>query len=175
TPDKVNIVKENMITTATGAKGQPNLNKVTLEKDVTVKINSTPDPKQAMDMLAMNQIIITCDGPLEVDYQHNVATFNNNVTADKGDAVIYCDSMDIYFNNTKDKGAPKTDKPQSTVLSGNKIDKILAKGNVKIVKGQNVSFSDEALYTAVDQKIVLKGKPKLVIYSTTDFKQAFDN
>jgi hypothetical protein len=46
---------------------------------------------------------------------------------------------------------------------------------VKIVKGENVSFSDEAIYTGADQKIVLKGKPKLVIYSTADFKEAFGN
>lgn len=176
TPDVVNIEKENMTTVATGAKGQPNLNKFTLEKDVTVKIKSAlEESKQAMDLMSKNQVIITCDGPLEVDYQHNVATFNNNVTADKGDAVIYCDTMDIYFNNTKDKSAPKSAKPQTTALSGNKIDKIIAKGNVKIVKGENVSYSDEALYTADDQKIVLKGKPKLVIYSTADFKQAFGN
>lgn len=177
TKDMVNIEKENMTTIATGALGQPNLNKVTLQKDVTVLINpkSDPQPKQAMDMLAKNQIIITCDGPLEVDYQHNVATFNNNVTADKGDAVIYCDVMDIYFNGSsaKDKTAPKSDNaPASPALSGNKIDKIVAKGNVKIVRGENVSFSDEATYSAEDQKIVLKGKPKLVIYSTTDFKAA---
>ncbi len=175
TPDVVNIEKENMTAVATGAKGQPNLNQVTLEKDVTVKIKSALESKQADPLMSKNQIIITCDGPLEVDYQHNVATFNNNVTADKGDAVIYCDTMDIYFNNAKEKSAPKSEKPQSTALSGNKIDKIVAKGNVKIVKGENVSYSDEALYTADDQKIILKGKPKLVIYSTADFKEAFGN
>jgi LPS export ABC transporter protein LptC len=175
TPDKVHIEKEDMVTTATGALGHPDLNKVTLQKDVTVKINSALDAKQTASMLSKDQIIITCDGPLEVDYQHNIATFKNNVTADKGDAVIYCDTMDIYFNNARDKGAPKSDNAKGPLLSGSKIDQIVAKGNVKIVKGENVSFSDEAIYTGADQKIVLKGKPKLVIYSTADFKEAFGN
>jgi LPS export ABC transporter protein LptC len=173
TPDKVNIQKENMTTIATGAKGEPNLNKVTLEKDVTVKITAAVDAEQeTMGLLAKDQVIITCDGPLEVDYQHNVAKFNNNVSADKGDAVIYCDTMDIYFNRTK--GSEGKEKQQE-MLGGNKIDKILAKGNVKIVKGQNISFSDEATYTASDQKIVLKGRPKLVIYSPEELNDSFGN
>ena len=50
TKDTVNIERDNMITTAQGAKGEPDLNKVTLEKDVTVNINPDDrDKKQKAD------------------------------------------------------------------------------------------------------------------------------
>ena len=110
-----------------------------------------------------NKIVITCDGPLDVEYEKNVATFRNNVKVDRGDNQIYCDRLDVYFIMKKDAlPAPTAD---ASNLMGGKIDKIVAKGNVKIVRGENVSYSEEATYSALDKKIILSGRPKLVIYS----------
>ena len=167
TPDRVNIEKDNIIAVAQGAKGRPNLKKVALEKDVHLNINPTdkgPSPVK-------EKIVITCDGPAEVDYDKNIAVFNNNVKVEKTDTTIYSDRMDIYFvaNKTKDKTKKETQGTDS-LLSSNKIDKIVASGNVKIERGENVSYSEEAIYTAADRKIVLNGRPKLVIYSTGDLK-----
>jgi len=53
---------------------------------------------------------------------------------------------------------------------GSKIEKLVARGNVKIVKGENTSYSDEATYLGADKKIILTGKPRLVLYSTDDLK-----
>jgi lipopolysaccharide assembly outer membrane protein LptD (OstA) len=55
---------------------------------------------------------------------------------------------------------------------GAKIEKIVATGNVKIMQGENISYSDEAVYDAMAKKIILSGKPKLVIYSTEELKDA---
>ena len=161
TKDQVNIERESMVTEALGAYGQPNLNKVTLEKDVTVNINPATNPNTASS--AKEKIIITCDGPLEIDYEKNIATFKNNVKVENKDSSIYSDIMDVYFF-TSDKSGPKSDS--STMLMGSKIEKIVSRGNVKIVRGENISYSDEAVYTAADKKIVLSGRPKLIIYST---------
>ena len=57
-------------------------------------------------------------------------------------------------------------------LDYNSINKIIASGNVKIVRGENISYSQEAIYTALDKKVVLSGHPKLVFYSTEEFKNA---
>ena len=54
----------------------------------------------------------------------------------------------------------------------NKIDKIVARGNVKVVRGENVSYSDEATYTAIDKKLILTGRPKLVISQTENISDA---
>jgi len=161
TKDQVNIERENMITEALGAYGQPNLNKVTLEKDVKVNINPATNPNTASGL--KDKIIITCDGPLEINYEKNIATFKNNVKVENKDSSIYSDIMDVYFAPS-DKSSPKADS--NSIIMGSKIEKIVSRGNVKIVRGENISYSDEAVYTAADKKIVLSGKPKLIIYST---------
>jgi LPS export ABC transporter protein LptC len=169
TKDMVNIERGNMITVAQGAVGEPNLNKITLDKDVTVNINPQAQQQEASDK---NKIIITCDGPLEIDYEKKIATFKNNVKVDSKDSWIYSDTMDVYFIMS-DKDNKETEVSPNAM--GNKIDKIIARGNVKILRGENISYSDEAIYTASDKKIKLSGKPRLIIYSTEDFNASVGN
>ncbi len=172
TKDAVNITRDNMVTTAKGATGQPNLNKVKLEKDV--KVDIVPAAKENSGGVRENKIIITCDGPLEIDYAKNIATFNNKVKVDTQDSFIYSDIMDVYFAPS-DKEAVSPSKDATDTLMGAKIQKIVARGNVKIERGQNVSYSEEAVYTALDKRIVLTGRPKLVIYSAEDLNASFGN
>jgi LPS export ABC transporter protein LptC len=160
TDDAVNIRNQNMLTTAKGAKAETNLKKVALDKEVKVEL--LPDNNDmAKDK---EKISITCDGPLEIDYGNNLASFNNNVKVERPDSTIYSDRMDVYFKTGS--------KVEAGGPSGNSIEKIVARGNVKIVRGENVSYSDEAVYTALDQKIILSGRPRLVIYSEEDLKNA---
>ena len=179
TKDTVNIERGNMVTTASGARGEPNLKKVSLEKDVTVNINPDNENKDK-EPGVKKKIVITCDGPLQIDYDKNIATFNKNVKVDTQDALIQSDMMDVYFGSTgKDSlGSKKADSAMAGVMggtAGSKIDKIVARGNVKITRGENVSFSDEATYNALDKKIILSGKPKLIIYSGEDMNASFGN
>ena len=184
TNDAVNIERGNMVTTASGARGEPNLKKVSLQKDVTVNINPTAEEKsQDQEMNVKKKIVITCDGPLQIDYDKNIATFNNNVNVDTQDAIIQSDIMDVYFGKAgagKDtSGSKKVNSDVDSALGGSamgsKIDKIVARGNVKITRGENVSYSDEATYNALDKKIILSGKPKLIIYSGEGMNASFGN
>jgi LPS export ABC transporter protein LptC len=170
TKDEVNIERENMITTAIGAHAEPGLNKVTLEKNVNVQMVSQESRNQNAEA-GINRIIITCDGQLNIDYAKNIATFNKNVKVDREGSQIYSDVMDIYFISEKNTGAAKSKDKEDLGMSG-RIDRIIAHGNVKIVRGRNVSYSDEAIYSAADKKITLTGRPKLIIESTEDFKNA---
>ena len=96
TRDLVNIQRENMTILAAGATGEPNLKKVELSKDV--KVNILPTEKNKADDFAISgKITITSEGPLVIDYEKNVATFNNNVKVERSDSVIYSDRMEIYF------------------------------------------------------------------------------
>lgn len=169
TKDAVNIERGNMVTTASGARGEPSLKKVSLEKDVTVNINPDTEAKSKEQELK-NKIVITCDGPLEIDYDKNVATFNENVKVNTEDVLIDSDVMDVYFGGTG-KDASALTKADSTM--GSKIDRIVARGNVKITRGENISYSDEATYSAQDRKIILSGKPKLIIYSQEGLDASF--
>jgi len=178
TNDVVNITRDNMVTVAKGAMGHPDLNKFKLEKDVKVDIN----PKEATgkEAAAKNKITIICDGPLEIDYAKNIATFKNNVKVDTQDNTMYSDTMDVYFL-TSDKTKPKQDKPAAvdagvnSAMMGTSIDKIVARGNVKIIQGENTTYSQEAQYTAADKRIVLTGRPQLVIYSTEGLSASLGN
>jgi LPS export ABC transporter protein LptC len=171
TPDKVNIVKDDVTINGQGARANTGLNKVNLEKDVTVQINnagSASGPKK-------EKIEISCDGPLEVDYEKNIAVFRNNVKVQTQDGLIEADTMDVYFSSAKQHPAKEVKAPQGAELGGSKIERIIARGNVRITRGENVSVSEQAVYTALDHKVTLTGRPKLVIFSSEGFNAPIGN
>jgi len=168
TKDRVNIDKDNINIVGIGAHGEPGLNKMALNKDVRVDINPLSPEDSIDDLVIKDRVIITCDGPMEVDYARNIASFNINVRVERPDIIIYSDKMDIYFI-VQDKGSKSIKTAESMAGS---IDRIVASGNVRIVRGDNVSYSQEAVYTAQDKRIVLNGRPKLVFYSMEEFKNA---
>lgn len=151
TDDIVNIEKQNIKAVARGLEGEPNLKKVYLKDEVRLEVK---EQSQILDQpnseSASNEpTIITCDGPLEIDYEKEIATFNNNVKVDqKEQGVMYADKMTAHFD-----------------FKNKKILYIKSSGNVKIVKGENTSYSDEAVYSASDKKMTLTGRPRLVIHS----------
>jgi len=171
TKEKVKIKRDNLVSTSLGATGQPGLNKVDLEKDVKLEIN--PDGAKGTKNGAnpAEKIVITCDGPLSIDYEKNLATFMHNVKVERLESQIYSDKMFVYF--TRDSGKSKAKAGSATMNS--KIDKIIAQGNVKVVQGENISYSNEAVYSALDKKITLSGRPKLVIYSAEAMDASFRN
>lgn len=167
TDDLVNIEKENIKAVGKGLEGEPNLKKVFLKDNVTVQVEGQglnmkgqdkDNVKEAVldsagktDTKEVNKepTVITCSGPLEIDYGNELAIFNNNVKVDqKEQGEMYSDKMEVYFDFTNKK-----------------ILRIKSTGNVKIVKGENTSYSDEATYSAADKKMILTGRPRLVIYS----------
>lgn len=163
TKDQVNIDRDGIKVKAIGAKGQTDLKTVALEKDVRLDI----DQKSKEPEGKLSKIVITCDGPLEIDYEKNVAVFKNNVKVERPDSVIYSDRMDVFFIPGKQsKSEAKKEDSSQGMMSGSKIDRIVASGNVRVIRGENTSFSQEAVYSAADQKLTLSGRPKLVIYST---------
>jgi len=173
TDDTVNIERDNMNIVALGAKGEPNLKKVALEKDVKLDINAKePDPFNASGGQA-EKIMVTCDGPVEIDYEKNLASFKNKVKVERQESTIYSDRMDIYFITKKNKEESQGQaQDKSSSFMGSSVDKIVARGNVRVVRGENTSYSEEAIYSASDKKLTLTGRPKLVIYSTESLSNA---
>jgi LPS export ABC transporter protein LptC len=167
TDSAVQVQKSNMVITGLGAKGFPDLNKLNLDKDVKVRMDETSGSEASKN--GMQKIVITCDGALQVDYKKNIATFNDNVRVVTADGMITSDQMELYFKtqsaNVAD-GAAVRPALDDITAAGSKIERILARGNVTITRGANVSHSDEAAYSALENKITLSGRPKLVIYSS---------
>ena len=146
TEDKVNVTRDGLEAEGIGAVGHTDLKQVSLNKEVQVDIISESEDKKEM-----KKTTITCDGPLDIDYKGQTAVFNVNVKSDDGESQLYADKMTGYFDeDTK------------------KIIKIVAEGNVKIVRGEDISYSEKAIYNAQTQRITLTGRPKIVFYSKQD-------
>jgi len=130
----VRIEKDDLVSVGKGATGSPGLKMVELRKDVMVEIRDNPPT------------VITCDGPLTVDYQRNIAILNNSVKVADQRGEIYADRMKVLFNPTT-----------------RKITRIVAIGGVKIQKEGSVTYSDRAIYSVRDGRVRLVGKPKIVV------------
>jgi len=105
----------------------------------------------------------------------NIATFNNNVKVVTSDTVITADQMEVYFSSKEPSGKEASHGIDNMAAAGSRIEKIYARGNVTITRGDNVSHSEEAVYSAADNKITLMGRPKLVIYSSEGLNASSGN
>jgi LPS export ABC transporter protein LptC len=90
---------------------------------------------------------ITCDGSVDVDYANNIAIFNKNVKVIDEKGRVDADRMIAYFN-------------QET----RKLDKVIARGNVKITRNGDTTYSEEAVYLASEKRVILKGRPKIMVH-----------
>lgn len=145
TDDLVTLTRDGMVATGTGATGHPNLKEAQLNKDVTVNIEMKDDKAPN----APGRVVtITCDGAMEMEYLNSRATFQDNVVAIDGDRKLKADKMEVFFS---------TDSKQ--------IKEMICTGNVSVVQGENATYSDKAVYKAAEKKLVLSGKPKLILYT----------
>ena len=135
------VKKDNIQVEGIGAHGDSNLKKVQFKKNVTVVVQDPAD-QSAMPT------IITCDGPLMVDYDKNVAHFRKNVLAQDHRGKLSSDTMDVYY----DKGSRK-------------ISKMVATGNVVIENPDgNKTYSDNVVYLAAEGKVILGGDAEALYY-----------
>ncbi len=142
TPDKhlmetdlpAQVKKDNINVQGLGATGDSNMKKITFKKNVTVVVQDPSTPQAG-------PTVITCDGPLVVDYEKNIAHFKKNVIAQDGRGKLTADVMDVFYNRVSKK-----------------VSKILAQGNVVIENPDgNKTYSDSVLYLADEGKIILGG------------------
>lgn len=142
TGDTVHIKRDNMTASGIGVAAKSDLKTAQLMQDVIV----TLDAKKS----GGKNVVITCDGPMNLDYDKQVAVFEKNVVVE-GDAeqgTLEADKMTVIFN-----------------AASKQMEKLIAQGHVRIQRGENISYSDTAVVTASDKKMVLTGRPRLVLVS----------
>ena len=166
TLDRVNLHKQDMNLSGVGAKSATALKTMKLDREVRLDIQPAEDKISKKE-----KIVITCDGPLEVDYEKNIAVFNNNVKVEKPDLTIYSDRMQVYFSPRQEEAKGV----QESLAMASSINKIVAHGNVRILRGENTTYSQEAIYDAKSKKITLTGRPQIIIYQTENMNAAFGN
>ena len=128
------VKKDNINVEGVGASGDSNLKKVTFKKNVTVVVQDPQDVKNG-------PTVITCDGPLVIDYEKNIAHFKKNVVAQDARGKLTADVMDVYYNKIS-----------------RRVAKIVALKNVVIENPDgNKTYSDSVVYLADEGKIILGG------------------
>jgi LPS export ABC transporter protein LptC len=168
TEDEVEVKKENIDIMGTGAKGDSRLRQVKFHKNVTVVIQSedAADPlgidakakrKKTDKSGERSRTVITCDGPLDIDYENNIAHFYNNVIVVDKRGRLLADKMDVYYNDNR-KG----------------VQKIVAAGNVVIENPDgNTTYSDNVIYLAEEGRVILGGDPEAAYYPNSDFEKEY--
>ncbi len=137
TEEPVYIEKENtMKLEAKGMQADTSLKKVKFPEEVKLDVKEERGP-----------IKVTCDGPVEINYEKGEAVFNKNVIVDNPEGKMMAETAVVYFDKTT-----------------NRIDKIVAKGDVRIIRDDNVTFAEKATYVDSEKRLVLEGRPRLVIF-----------
>lgn len=105
---------------------------------------------------------------LEADQAKGMVVFSGAVKAVYGDATLYSDQLQVYFKPKPEasKGAPTPpqEKAGQSLLGdagAEKIDRIVAKGNVRMVQEDRVATGDQAIYYKDRDEVVLTGNPQL--------------
>jgi len=107
---------------------------------------------------SQGQPIVIKSNSLEFDHQRKMVTFSGNVDAKRDDWTILCQKMVVYYGE-KTKGSAQKESM--------KIEKIVAKGDVRITRQSGLATADEATYYWDDERVVLTGKP--VVQQGDDF------
>lgn len=105
-----------------------------------IQINET------IEMIVNSTTTITCDGPMKIFYQDNKAIFYRNVKVVDGRGVLTAKRMDVYFDNQEKK-----------------VTQIIALGDVVIVRGNDKTRSQRAIYTPSTGSLRLEGNPEVTL------------
>ena len=106
-----------------------------------------------------NKIHIKSD-TLVASSNKNVAEFKGHVRATRGNMVITCERLNLFFK----QGAMAE---SGSNPGNNSIERIVAKENVKIRMDDRLAFADRAEYTLSNGDIILTGDPVKVSSGNT--------
>jgi len=108
---------------------------------------------------SQGQPIVIKSNSLEFDHQRKRVTFSGNVDARREDWTIFCQNMVVHYREKSKEPAQKESM---------KIEKIVAKGDVKITRQSGgLATAQEATYFWDEERVVLTGKP--VVQQGDDF------
>ncbi|MBF0386817.1 MAG: LPS export ABC transporter periplasmic protein LptC [Candidatus Omnitrophica bacterium] len=142
TDDPVTIEDKSMRVQGIGLEAHPSMKDATLKSDVMADIQAESGTNKN------NRIQITSDGPMELDQATMTAVFTVNVVAIEpaSGRRLKADRMEVLFDDQTKK-----------------IKEITCTGNVEVQQENNITRSESMVYKADEQRMVLTGRPKLII------------
>ncbi|MBI3333032.1 MAG: LPS export ABC transporter periplasmic protein LptC [Candidatus Omnitrophica bacterium] len=135
TPDWVTVTRPGMTVVGLGAVGHPNKKQVRMEREITVTLLGQG-----------GKTMVTCDGPMEVDYGRNKARFWRNVRVQDDKGVIQSDRMDVTLD-------PATKQIQTATCWG----------HVAIHRSTQVAYCHRAKYWQAAGRTRLAGHTRVVM------------
>lgn len=145
TDGRVSIKRPDMEITGTGAVCDIEGKTAELKQDINARLVSD-EPGIPGSVNGKDYTTITCDGPLELNYNQNRAFFHGNVKVEDSKGNILADRIDVYFN-----------------AETRRVKLVVARGNVRIINGENITYSEKAIYFVDQARVILPSRPKLVI------------
>ena len=114
-------------------------------------------PRAAAAAPATNPVPVRINADqLKYDYENNIAYLRGNVVVrDAPGRVLSADNATLYFGK---KTQAATDATAQNVAFGN-VERIVAVGTVRMVDGGYRVISEKAVWSKLDNKIVLTGVP----------------
>lgn len=102
---------------------------------------------------------------LEADQDQRRVLFKGQVKAVYGDATLYADELLVFYRPKGEGRPPAAGKTQPLSpladLGGETIDRIEARGKVRLVQGDRVATGARAVYYRDKDEIVLLGQPQV--------------
>ena len=136
-PDWVTVTRPGMKAVGLGGMGRPKAKRVRLERQVSVTLEGEK-----------GVTLITCDGPMEVDYGRNRARFYRNVRVNDGKGFVLADRMDVALDAVTSQ-----------------MEKATFWGHVEIHQDNEVARANRAEYWQLLGQVRLTGHPKLVMFT----------
>lgn len=104
---------------------------------------------------------------MTAEEQSAMVEFSGDVKAVIEDSTLFADSVKIYFFNDKEPESKTESENNKEPDAQNSIKKIIAAGDVKYISKERKAFSDKAVYTTLDEILILTGEsPKLITGSS---------
>jgi lipopolysaccharide export system protein LptA len=109
-------------------------------------------------VLRKNEPIEIVADRMEAIQEKRVVVFSGNAEATQGDIKLKTDRLSIFY---KESDAKKDKKENQSIQTTGQMDRIEAKGNVKITHKQMSATGDEAVYYQETAQIIMSGNPVL--------------
>jgi len=102
-----------------------------------------------------NKPIDVVSDRLDAYREKDLVQFSGSVVATQGDVVIKSDTLELYFKKKAEGGAPAA----GDAAKAGDVDRIVAKGNVRITEKERIVTGEQAVFHNDDQRIVVTGNP----------------
>ena len=157
TEDDILVTGEEMTVSGNGLELWPKQKRLRMRHNVRALIKFDTHTKE--DNLIQNIIKITSDGVMIIDQLQAYVIFEDNVVVIQKDQVLKSDRVEIRLNSEM-----------------NDILEIVGEGKVEIIRGENKTYANRAIFDCETRNLTLSGRSKVILLTEGEDKfESFRN